>query len=199
MQNSGGIRQNDDMNDGHLKYLSSPEWAAQLKGEILPWVIGSRALGDDFLEVGPGPGLTTDLLRALVPALTAIEVDADLAAALARRLAAANLDVVHADATAMPFEAGRFSGAACLTMLHHVPTQQLQDQLFGELCRVLRPAGILVGCDSIDTPEVRAGHYDDIFTPIDPVSLMARLEAAGFENVEVEVKDTRVRFAAAKA
>jgi len=186
------------VNDGHLKYLSSPVWAAQLKDELLPWVIGARNLGDDFLEVGPGPGLTTDLLRALVPQLTAIEVDPDLAASLAQRLATASVDVVHADATAMPFEADRFSGAACLTMLHHLPTSQLQDQLFGELRRVLRPGGVMVGCDSIDTPEVRAGHDDDIFTPVDPDRLASRLEAAGFENIDVEVKGSRVRFAATK-
>ena len=187
------------MNDGHLKYLSSPEWAAQIKDELLPWVIGARALGDDFLEVGPGPGLTTNVLQTLVPRLTAVEVDPGLAASLAERLATASVEVVHADATAMPFEADRFSGAACLTMLHHVPSPGLQDKLFLELCRVLRPSGVLVGCDSIDTPEVRAGHHDDIFTPIDPGSLGARLEAAGFENVDIEVKDNKVRFAATKA
>jgi SAM-dependent methyltransferase len=187
------------VNEEHLKYLSSPEWAAQIKDELLPWVIGARALGDDFLEVGPGPGLTTDVLRILVSQLTAVEVDPDLATSLARRLATASVEVVHADATSMPFEADRFSGAACLTMLHHVPSPRLQDELFAEVCRVLRPVGVLVGCDSIDTPEIRAGHHNDTFTPIDPGSLRARLAAAGFENVDIEVKDKRVRFAATKA
>ena len=49
--------------------------------------------------VGPGPGLTTDVPRRQVAALTAVEVDGDLAAALANRLAGTNVEVVHADAT----------------------------------------------------------------------------------------------------
>lgn len=187
------------MNDGHLTYLASPEWAAYLRDELFPWVIGSRSLGDDFLEVGPGPGLTTDLLRVQVPQLTAVEVDPALAADLSQRLATTGVEVVHADVTAMPFETDQFSGAACFTMLHHVPSPQLQDQLFVELCRVLRTTGVLVGCDSVDTPEMRAGHHDDIFTPVDPGTLGARLEAAGFNSVDVEVKETKMRFAATKA
>ena len=55
-------------------------------------------LGDDVLEVGPGPGLTTDLLRQRVAKVTAVELDEQLATALAGRLAGTNVDVVHADA-----------------------------------------------------------------------------------------------------
>ena len=49
------------------------------------------------------------------------------------------MDVVNADATSMPFETDRFSGAIGLTMLHHVPSAALQDRLFAEVARVLRP------------------------------------------------------------
>ena len=106
-------------------------------------------LGDDVVEIGPGPGLTTDLLRTRVPALTAVELDPDLAAALAGRMAGSNVEVVEADATAMPFEDGRFSGAVTFTMLHHVPTVELQDRLFADVRRVLRPGGLFVANDSV--------------------------------------------------
>jgi 16S rRNA A1518/A1519 N6-dimethyltransferase RsmA/KsgA/DIM1 with predicted DNA glycosylase/AP lyase activity len=51
--------------------------------------------GDDVLEIGPGPGVTTDLLRTLVPRLTTLEVDADSAAALQQRLDGSGVRVVH--------------------------------------------------------------------------------------------------------
>jgi ubiquinone/menaquinone biosynthesis C-methylase UbiE len=108
------------------------------------------------------------------------------------------VEVVNADATDMPFEANRFSAAVCLTMLHHVPSAALQDRLFAEVARVLRSGATLLGSDSIEAPEVRAGHDNDIFVPVDPDQLGRRLVVAGFEQPEVETKATRVRFAARK-
>src|SRR5438067_13048103 len=116
------------MNERHLQLCSRAEWAETVQSEILPWALGTRDLGDDVLEVGPGPGLTTDVLRKRVKRLTAVEIDDNLAAALAGRMAGFNVEVVHADGTALPFEDNRFSGATCFTMLHHVPTPEQQDQ-----------------------------------------------------------------------
>ena len=186
------------MDETHLRYLASPEWAATLRDELVPWVLGSTDLGDDCLGVGPGPGVTTDLLRARALWLTAVELDTALANTLADRLAGTNVEVVNADATHMPFESDRFSGAVCLTMLHHVPSAALQDRLFAEVARVLRPGATLLGSDSIEAPEVRAGHDDDIFVPVDPDQLGDRLVAAGFQQPEVETQATRVPFQARK-
>jgi SAM-dependent methyltransferase len=55
------------MNKRHIEVLSSPRWAAMLERDLLPWVASVTDLGDDVLEVGPGPGLTTELLRVLRP------------------------------------------------------------------------------------------------------------------------------------
>jgi protein-L-isoaspartate O-methyltransferase len=74
------------MNEGHLQFLSSPEWAQMLESDLLPWVLTIGDLGDDVLEVGPGPGLTTDLLRQRATSVTAVEFDADLARQLEERL-----------------------------------------------------------------------------------------------------------------
>jgi SAM-dependent methyltransferase len=169
-----------------------------VRNELLPWVLRSWDLGDDCLEIGPGPGVTTDLLRTRARWVTAVELDPALSETLAARLAGTNVEVVNADATSMPFEADRFSGAVCLTMLHHVPSAALQDRLFAEVARVLRPGATLLGSDSIEAPEVRAGHTGDIFVPVAPDQLGARLVAAGFEEPEVETKATRMRFAARK-
>jgi SAM-dependent methyltransferase len=184
------------MNEQHLKLCASAEWAETVQKEILPWALSGRDLGDDVLEVGPGPGQTTDVLRQTVARLTAVEVDEALAAALALRLANSNVEVVHADGTALPFEPGRFSGATSFTMLHHVPTSELQDRLLVELRRVLRPGGLLVGVDSIDRPEFRELHHDDTCVPVDPDTLAERLRQAGFVDVEVQRQGWRFRFAA---
>jgi hypothetical protein len=53
------------MNQAHLEFCSSPEWARLIEDELLSWVLDGWELGDDLLEVGPGPGLTTDVLRHL--------------------------------------------------------------------------------------------------------------------------------------
>jgi ubiquinone/menaquinone biosynthesis C-methylase UbiE len=191
------------MNQEHLRLCASAEWSTTVKNEILPWVIGGRTLGEDVLEVGPGPGLTTDVLRGMVSHLTAVEVDEVLASALAKRLAGTNVDVVHADGTDLPFNDGRFSAATCLTMLHHVPSVQLQDQLLEELRRVLRPGGLLVGVDSLSSPEWLALHVGDTCVPVDPSGFAARLARAGFKEVEVELSapppSRRFRFAARSA
>ena len=121
------------MNEVHLQRCSSAEWAQAVEEFILPWALKDIDLGDDVIEVGPGPGLTTDVLRRHVSRLTAVETDATLAADLAARVVGTNVEVVHADATDMPFEDDRFSAAGSFTMLHHVPSPQLQDQLLAEI------------------------------------------------------------------
>jgi SAM-dependent methyltransferase len=182
------------MNREHLALCSSAEWAEAVQRWIIPWVLDGVDLGDDVLEVGPGPGLTTDVLRTMVTRLTAVEVHADLAEALAARLAGTNVEVVRADATRTPLSAGRFSGAVCLTMLHHVPSQQAQDAVLAEIYRLLRPGGVLAGQDSLDSQELRNLHHDDVYVPLDPATLQARIEAAGFTAVGVDTNDYAVRF-----
>jgi len=186
------------MNEAHLQFLASPVWAQMLETDLLPWIITVADLGDDVLEIGPGPGLTTDLLRQRVSKLTVIELDAELAAALVARLSGTNVDVIQADATHSGLGSGRFSAATCFSMLHHMPQAGDQDRLFAELCRVLRPAGSFIGTDSTDTELIRQFHVDDVFVPVDPDALGVRLEAAGFTNVHVEIADYQVRFAATK-
>ena len=127
------------------------------------------------------------MLRRRVARLTAVEVDGALATKLAERLEGTNVEVVKADATALPFEGDRFSAATCFTMLHHVPSSSMQEQLLAELCRVLRPGGVLVGTDSIASPDLRKFHAGDIYSPLDPETLPPRLQSAGFVEITVEV------------
>jgi SAM-dependent methyltransferase len=186
------------VNKAHLEFCSSPEWARLVEDELLPWVLDGRELGDDLLEVGPGPGLTTDVLRRKAARVTAVELDLDLAGKLASRLAGSNVTVIAGDVTRLPFPADRFSSAACLTMLHHIPSPALQDAALAELARVLVPGGLLVGSDGLDTPARREIHEGDVFVPVDPGTLGTRLRAAGFARAEVGLAGDRLRFVAIK-
>jgi SAM-dependent methyltransferase len=177
------------MNREHLEVCASDEWREALRDFILPYALADARLGDRVLEVGPGPGLTTDLLRDTLPAITAVELDPDLADALRARLLGTNVEVVNADATDMPFEDGWFTGAVSFTMLHHVPTADLQDRLFAEVARVVRPGGLFVASDSLGSDDLAAFHVDDTYNPIDPATVEARLGAAGFSSVDVRVNE----------
>lgn len=174
------------MNENH-KRCGSDEWKAVVRDSILPWALGDVDLGDEVLEVGPGYGATTEVLGESVPKLTAVEIDDSLAAMLMDRFAGqSSVTIVKGDATALEFPDGRFSGAASFTMLHHVPTAALQDRLFAEVGRVLRPGGVFVAGDSLASPELEAHHEGDTYNPVDPEGLARRLEAAGFAEVEVK-------------
>jgi ubiquinone/menaquinone biosynthesis C-methylase UbiE len=177
------------MNPQHLVVCASDEWRDTLRDRILPYALADGKLGDDVVEVGPGPGRTTELLRDEVEHLTCVELDEDLAAQLATRLAGTNVEVVRADATAMPFEDGRFTGAVSFTMLHHVPTAELQDRIFAGVARVLRSGGLFVASDSLASDQLAEFHHDDTYNPVDPTTLAARLEAVGFTDVEVRAND----------
>ena len=187
------------VNEHHLKFCASAEWAELVERVLLPWVLEGRQLGDQVLEVGTGPGVVTDTLRPRAPRLVAVELDQQLAAALGQRLSRAGVQVVQADATRLPFRSRAFSAVACFTMLHHVPSVALQDRMLGEFCRVLRPGGILVGTDGMDTPRRREAHVGDVFLPVPPDELPGRLRAAGFATVAVDVgvDGDRFRFVAA--
>ena len=185
------------MNWFHRHVCRSARWRRRIK-QMLPWALQGVELGDDVLEIGPGPGVTTDLLRTLVPRLTALEVDADLASALKKRLNDSGVRVVHGDGAAMPFTDGSFSGVVAFTMLHHVPSVALQDQLLAEAQRVLRPGGVFAGFDAVGSFLFRLIHLGDAYNPVDPNTFRQRLAAAGFADVAVERGWARFRFRATR-
>jgi len=183
------------MNRLHRWLCRSDRWRTAV-AERLPWAIGDVHLGPNVLEIGPGPGLTTDLLRTSLPRLTALEIDARLARSLTSRLTGSNVTVVEGDATEMPFGDSEFSGAVSFTMLHHVPSRELQDKVLAEVLRVLKPGGFFVGSDSLQNWFMRIIHIGDTLVPVNPSTFGARLETAGFEVLEVQENSEAFRFRA---
>jgi ubiquinone/menaquinone biosynthesis C-methylase UbiE len=173
------------MNEAH-KACGGDEWRAVIREHVLPRAMADLDFGDDVLEVGPGYGATTDVLSERVPQLTAVEIDEELAAYLADRYVGKDhVTIVRGDATALEFGDGRFTAAACFTMLHHVPTAELQDRLLAEVHRVLQPGAPLIAGDSLASEELEVHHEGDTYNPVDPSTLERRLTAAGFSDVEV--------------
>lgn len=183
------------MNAYHRWLCQSASWKAGL-GQLLPWALEGVDLGDHVLEIGPGPGLTTDLLRTRVSQMTALEIDPRLADLLKQRLANTNVRVMQGNATDMPFEDGQFSSVVAFTMLHHVPSVALQNKLIAESYRVLKPGGVLAGVDSLSNLRFRLIHLGDTMVAVDPDTLGARLEAAGFTRPRVDKTARRFRFQA---
>ncbi|HEY7116797.1 MAG TPA: class I SAM-dependent methyltransferase [Tepidisphaeraceae bacterium] len=184
------------MNWFHRRVCRSARWRRRLEADLLPYALSDADLGDDVLEIGPGPGLTTDLLRNPARRLTALEIDADAAAQLARRFEGSSVRIVHGDGAAMPFADGSFTGVVSLTMLHHVPTPALQDRLLAEASRVLVAGGVFAGFDAVGSLLLRLVHLGDTYVPVDPDTLARRLEAAGFADISVERGGARFRFRA---
>jgi SAM-dependent methyltransferase len=172
------------MNKDHLAYCASPEWREIVEKVILPEALQGIDLGPEVIEIGPGPGFTTDVLRNLTSHLTAVEIDPELAASLERRLAGSNVEVLCGDAASLDFRDNAFSGAASFHMLHHIEDDRDQDRVFAELHRVLKTSGVLVAGDGVYNEDSAAFHEGDIYNPIDPDDLASRLTAAGFEKID---------------
>jgi len=184
------------MNRFHRWYCQTSHWRHTLETTVMPWALAGVELDDDVLEIGPGPGLTTDWLRRRAKRVTCIEMDLGLAGSLQSRVADTNIDVRCADATAMPFADRTFMSVVCCTVLHHVPSRELQDRVFAEAFRVLKPGGVFAGTDSLGSWLMRIIHLGDTMVLVDPATLPSRLESAGFRNVRVEVGAGRFRFLA---
>lgn len=182
------------MNTLHRWYCRSGHWRRTVEERLLPWALAGANLGPDVLEIGPGPGVTTNVLAGRVPRLTALEIDGTLAAALRRRLG--TVRVVEGDATAMPFPDASFSGAVAFTMLHHVPSAAAQDRLLAEVHRVLRPGGAFAGSDSTTSLLFRLAHVRDTMQLVDPDGFAQRLARVGFRDAEVRVARGAFRFRA---
>ncbi len=97
------------------------------------------------LDVGTGAGAFAIALAPFVREVVGVDVDR---AALeeGRKRAPANVELVEADATALPYEGGAFDLVCTAGTMHHVPRPEL---VLAELNRVLRPGGTMLVVDQL--------------------------------------------------
>ena len=185
------------MNLVHRLCCASNYWAKTVERKLLPWVLRDVDLGDNTLEIGPGYGANLRALVARTANLTAVEIDLRLAERLVREYGKV-ARVIHGDGTNTGLGDSEFSSVVCFTMLHHVPTPPLQDQLFAEVLRVLQPGGTFAGSDGVPSLPFRVMHVGDTYNPVSPDTLGDRLRRVGFADVAVGVAGGEQRWRAVK-
>jgi ubiquinone/menaquinone biosynthesis C-methylase UbiE len=127
--------------------------------------------GDErVLDVGTGAGALALALAPLVREVVGIDLVPELLAE-GRKRAPANVELIEADATALPFESSTFDVVSTARTLHHVPRPEL---VVAEMNRVLRPGGTMIVVDQL--------------APVDP---LAAIELNVFERTR-DPSTTRV-------
>lgn len=184
------------MNRLHRWYCRSGHWRNVVR-DLFAWTVEDIPLGDDLLELGPGPGATTALLARVTRQVTTIDIDEG-----GRGIGPVrppNVRHVRGDAVRLPFATGRFSSVAAFTMLHHVNGASLQRQLIHEVGRVLQPGGMFIGCDVRPSLSMRFAHLGGTFAPVPSSRLSDDLRAAGFGRVAVAERHRYIRWCARRS
>lgn len=164
----------------------STAWGWLAAGAILPRALPGVRPEGDVLEIGCGGGAMAARLLADHPDITVTGVDIDpaMVSAAERRLRPYGQRgrAVRADCTALPFDADSFDTVITFLMLHHVVGW---EDALAEAVRVLRPGGLLAGCDALDTRAARWFHRA-LFTEFRLAGydeLRQRFDALGLERV----------------
>ncbi|WP_125079182.1 class I SAM-dependent methyltransferase [Mycobacterium sp. P7213] len=185
------------MNLLHRLCCSSRYWARSVERELLPWALADVDLGENTLEIGPGYGANMRCLVDMTPRLTAVEIDPPMTERLQSRYGS-RARIINGDGTDTGLPSEEFNSVVCFTMLHHVPTPELQDRLFAEAFRVLRPGAVFAGSDGVHSTIFQLMHYRDTYNPVSPDTLPDRLDSAGFHDIEMEIANGQQRWRAVK-
>lgn len=178
------------MNLAHRLCCRSTLWAKSVERDLLPWALTDVDLGAKTLEIGPGYGANMRVLVDKTPSLTAVEIDEPLAKQLEHKYGT-QAEIIHGDGTDTGLPAAAFTSVVCFTMLHHVPTPPLQDQLFAEAFRVLSPGGVFAGSDGVHSIPFQVMHFRDTYNPAPAATLPDRLRAAGFTGIDTAIHPGR--------
>ena len=184
------------MNLAENLICSSSLWRYLTQRQLLPWLLSGTCLGDHLLEIGAGYGAATSYLQTRVPRVTSLEYAHNSVLKLRSQSSNSPASAVRGDAAHLPFACQVFSSALAILVLHHLKSTQLQDRMFAEAFRVLRPGGIFIAFEIPDTWFHRVGHIHSTFTPLAPSSAFARLNAAGFSKVTLDARKGAFRVTA---
>jgi len=106
------------------------------------------ACGLDTLDIACGEGYGTNLLAAHAASVVGVDVSADAVAHAAHKYKRSGLRFLHGSATAIPLADASVDLVVSFETLEHLHEQ---DEMMGEIRRVLRPSGQLI----ISSPDKR--------------------------------------------
>ena len=140
----------------NLRALHSPDAPVEA---ALQSALGSKSLGA-LLDVGTGTGRIAELLAPRAAQVTALDNSPEmlrLARARLQHLAAAALELVQGDFTALPFGEGQFDTVVFHQVLHYA---QAPERALAEAARVTRTGGTIAVVDfaAHDREELRGQH-----------------------------------------
>lgn len=184
------------MNAFEKWYCGSALWRYLTRRELLPWMLHGSALGEHVLELGAGAGPATMELARRAPRVTSLEYDHLSALKLRKQAIHSNVDVIQGDAAELPFPDATFSSSIAILMLHHLKSAALQDRAFSEIHRVLRPEGVFLAFDIPNSWIHRVAHIKSTFVPLDPMTAIQRLKAAGLAQITLESRNGGFRIRA---
>ena len=184
------------MNAAEHFICSSSLWRYFTRSQLLPRVLSGTRLGDHLLEIGAGYGPATALLKTRVSRVTSLEYDHRSTLKLKLHHDAHLGGAVRGDASQLPFASQTFSSILAILVLHHLKSSKLQDQMFAEVFRVLRPGGVFVTFEITDSWIHRVSHFRSTFTPVHPASAFSRLTAAGFSRISLDLRKGAFRVTA---
>lgn len=184
------------MNAAEHFICSSSLWRYLTRHKLLPWLLSDVCLGDHLLEIGAGYGAATFTLKTYVARVTSLEYDRRSSLKLKLQNSNGTAAAVRGDASQLPFASQTFSAALAILVLHHLKSSQLQDQMFAETFRVLRPGGVFLAFEIPDSWLHRVGHMRSTFMPVAPSSVFPRLGAAGFSKIALDVRTGAFRVTA---
>jgi ubiquinone/menaquinone biosynthesis C-methylase UbiE len=180
-------------------FCGSSFWRRATERKILPWMLSGYKLGDNVLELGAGPGATTDELRRRAARVTSLEYDHKFAVGLGKRFRDTNVGVLRGDAASLPFPDESFSSVIAVLVLHHLKSPEQQERAFAEIHRVLRPGGAFLAMEIADGWLQRFGHIGSTFVPVAPAAAFARLTSLGFSKIVIDMKSAAFRICALRA
>lgn len=180
-------RQMPEMSMVEKWFCRSALWGALARKVVVPYALQGLTPDGELLEVGGGGGAMAEAILRQHPgaSLTVTDVDQAMVDSAHRRLAAfPNARVLQADATNLPFADESFDVVATFLMMHHVIHWR---EAIGELVRVLRPGGGLVGYDLAPTRLADVIHRVDRspYRLVDGIEFVHALSAAGLVDVRL--------------